>query len=113
LLQSTRSILRNRIILAQIRAAKSLIVYWLMPWQRACRDCRSCKPWQRADCINPALRRRASDAHDVLCERSARLQSGTKRLTSEEFNPENYKDEYRIRVLGMLDENSKGKDVLI
>jgi DNA end-binding protein Ku len=35
------------------------------------------------------------------------------RLTSEEFNPENYKDEYRIRVLAMLDEKSKGKDVTI
>jgi DNA end-binding protein Ku len=31
------------------------------------------------------------------------------RLTSKEFQPENYKDEYRIRVLGMLDEKSKGK----
>jgi DNA end-binding protein Ku len=35
------------------------------------------------------------------------------RLTSEEFNPENYKDEYRIRVLGMLDEKSKGKEIVI
>jgi DNA end-binding protein Ku len=34
------------------------------------------------------------------------------RLTSEEFNPENYKDEYRIRVLGMLDEKSKGKEIV-
>ena len=33
------------------------------------------------------------------------------RLTSEEFNPENYKEEYRIRVLAMLDEGSKGKEV--
>jgi non-homologous end joining protein Ku len=30
------------------------------------------------------------------------------RLTSEEFNAENYKDEYHMRVLGMLDEKSKG-----
>jgi DNA end-binding protein Ku len=35
------------------------------------------------------------------------------RLTSEEFNPENYKDEYRIRVLAMLGEKSKGKEILI
>jgi len=35
------------------------------------------------------------------------------RLTSEEFKPEIYKDEYRIRVLGMLDEKSKGKEVTI
>jgi DNA end-binding protein Ku len=35
------------------------------------------------------------------------------RLTSDEFNPENYKDEYRIRVLAMLDEKSKGKEVTI
>ena len=35
------------------------------------------------------------------------------RLTSEEFNPENYKDEYRIRVLAMLDEKSKGKEGII
>jgi DNA end-binding protein Ku len=35
------------------------------------------------------------------------------RLTSEEFHPENYKDEYRIRVLAMLDEKSKGKEVTI
>jgi DNA end-binding protein Ku len=35
------------------------------------------------------------------------------RLTSEEFNPENYEDEYRIRVLAMLDEKSKGKEVTI
>ncbi len=35
------------------------------------------------------------------------------RLTSEEFNRENYKDEYRIRVLGMLDEKSKGNEIVI
>ena len=35
------------------------------------------------------------------------------RLTSEEFHPENYQDEYRIRVLAMLDEKSKGKEVTI
>jgi DNA end-binding protein Ku len=35
------------------------------------------------------------------------------RLTSEEFHPENYKDEYRIRVLGMLDEKSRGKEIVI
>ena len=35
------------------------------------------------------------------------------RLTSEEFNPDNYKDEYRISVLAMLDEKSKGKEVTI
>jgi non-homologous end joining protein Ku len=31
------------------------------------------------------------------------------RLTSEEFNPADYKDEYRIRVLAMLDEKSKAR----
>ena len=35
------------------------------------------------------------------------------KLSAEEFNPENYKDEYRIRVLAMLDEKSKGKEVTI
>jgi DNA end-binding protein Ku len=35
------------------------------------------------------------------------------RLTSEEFHPENYQDEYRIRVLAMLDEKSKGKEATI
>jgi DNA end-binding protein Ku len=35
------------------------------------------------------------------------------RLTSEEFKPENYEDEYRIRVLGMLDEKSKGQEITI
>jgi DNA end-binding protein Ku len=35
------------------------------------------------------------------------------RLTSEEFKPENYKDEYRIRVLAMLDDKSKGKEIVI
>jgi DNA end-binding protein Ku len=35
------------------------------------------------------------------------------RLTTEEFNPENYQDDYRIRVLAMLDEKSKGKEVTI
>jgi DNA end-binding protein Ku len=35
------------------------------------------------------------------------------KLTSEEFHPENYKDEYRIRVLAMLDQKSKGKEVTI
>jgi DNA end-binding protein Ku len=35
------------------------------------------------------------------------------RLTSEEFKPENYKDEYRIRVLAMIDEKSKGKEIVI
>jgi DNA end-binding protein Ku len=29
------------------------------------------------------------------------------------FNPENYEDEYRIRVLAMLDEMSKGKEITI
>ena len=35
------------------------------------------------------------------------------RLTSEEFKPENYKDEYRIRVLAMLAEKSKGQEITI
>ena len=35
------------------------------------------------------------------------------RLTSEEFHPENYKDEYRIRVLAMLYEKNKGKEIVI
>jgi DNA end-binding protein Ku len=35
------------------------------------------------------------------------------RLTSEEFHPEDYEDDYRIRVLGMLDEKSKGKEIVI
>jgi len=35
------------------------------------------------------------------------------KLTSEEFHPENYKDDYRIRVLAMLDEKSKGKEVTL
>jgi DNA end-binding protein Ku len=34
------------------------------------------------------------------------------RLTSEEFRSENYKDEYRIRVLGMLDEKAKDRDIV-
>ena len=35
------------------------------------------------------------------------------RLTSEEFKSAYYKDQYRIRVLGMLDEKSKGKEIVI
>jgi hypothetical protein len=35
----------------------------------------------------------------------------TERLTSEEFHPADYQDEYRIRVLAMLEEKSKGKEV--
>jgi DNA end-binding protein Ku len=35
------------------------------------------------------------------------------RLTSEEFHPENYEDEYRIRVLAMLGEKTKGKEITI
>jgi non-homologous end joining protein Ku len=35
------------------------------------------------------------------------------KLTAEEFHPENYEDEYRIRVLSMLDKKSKGKEVTI
>ena len=31
------------------------------------------------------------------------------RLTSDEFHPEKYEDEYRIRVLAMLDKKSKAK----
>jgi DNA end-binding protein Ku len=34
-------------------------------------------------------------------------------LTSEEFHPENYEDDYRIRVLAMLDEKTKGKEITI
>jgi DNA end-binding protein Ku len=35
------------------------------------------------------------------------------KLTSGDFHRENYKDEYRIRVLAMLDEKSKGKEIVI
>jgi DNA end-binding protein Ku len=35
------------------------------------------------------------------------------RATSEEFHPENYEDDYRIRLLAMLDEKSRGKEVTI
>ena len=43
-----------------------------------------------------------------LSEKEVELGIGLiERLTSEEFNPENYKDEYRIRVLGMLGESEK------
>ena len=35
------------------------------------------------------------------------------RLTTDEFQPQNYKDEYRIRVLGMLDEKAKGRNIVI
>ena len=31
------------------------------------------------------------------------------RLTSEQFNPKNYKDEYRRRVLAMLDERARAR----
>ena len=34
-------------------------------------------------------------------------------LTSEEFRPKDYKDNYRIQVLAMLDEKSKGKEIRI
>jgi hypothetical protein len=34
-------------------------------------------------------------------------------LTSDEFHPEKYEDEYRIRVLAMLDEKSKGQEITI
>jgi DNA end-binding protein Ku len=35
------------------------------------------------------------------------------RLTAEEFHPESYKDEYRIRVQAKLEEKSKGKEISI
>jgi DNA end-binding protein Ku len=35
------------------------------------------------------------------------------RLTSEESKPENYKDEYRIRMSAKLEEKSKGKEISI
>jgi non-homologous end joining protein Ku len=34
------------------------------------------------------------------------------RLTSEDFQRENYKDEYRICVLGILDEKAKGRAIV-
>jgi hypothetical protein len=34
-------------------------------------------------------------------------------VSPEEFKPENYKDEYRIRVLAMPDEKSKSKETVI
>ncbi len=47
-----------------------------------------------------------------VSEKELELASGLiERLTSEEFHPENYEDEYRIRVLAMLDEKSKGKEI--
>jgi DNA end-binding protein Ku len=32
-------------------------------------------------------------------------------MSEEEFQPENYEDEYRIRVLAMLEEKSKGQEI--
>jgi len=32
---------------------------------------------------------------------------------SDEFNPEKYRDEYRERVQGMLDEKSKGQEITV
>jgi DNA end-binding protein Ku len=32
---------------------------------------------------------------------------------SDEFEPDRYKDEYRIRVLAMLDEKSKGREITV
>jgi DNA end-binding protein Ku len=32
---------------------------------------------------------------------------------SDEFEPDKYKDEYRIRVLAMLDEKSKGREITV
>jgi non-homologous end joining protein Ku len=35
------------------------------------------------------------------------------KLSAKEFSSENYKDEYRIRVVAMLDEKTKGKEITI
>jgi non-homologous end joining protein Ku len=35
------------------------------------------------------------------------------RLSEDEFDPEQFRDEYRLRVQSMLDEKSKGKEVSI
>jgi hypothetical protein len=49
-----------------------------------------------------------------VCEKELELGIDLiERLTSEEFHPENYQDEYRIRVLAMLDEKSKGKETVV
>ena len=35
------------------------------------------------------------------------------KLSAEQFDPESYRDEYRIRVLAMLDEKSKGREITV
>jgi DNA end-binding protein Ku len=54
-------------------------------------------------------------AEDVkISEKELELGVGlVERLTADEFKPENYKDEYRIRVLRMIGEKSKGKEIVI
>jgi non-homologous end joining protein Ku len=82
---------------------------------------------QRATRVNPSIPQRSRASHDVYADEVRYFQQVPKgekvnvsekelelgiglidRLTSEKFNPENYKDEYRIRVLATLEEKSKG-----
>jgi DNA end-binding protein Ku len=35
------------------------------------------------------------------------------RLSADDFNPDHFKDEYRLRVLGMLEEKAKGEEITV
>jgi DNA end-binding protein Ku len=48
-----------------------------------------------------------------LSDEKIRLGADLIESMSDEFEPDRYKDEYCIRVLAMLDEKSKGKEITV
>ena len=48
-----------------------------------------------------------------LSDEEIRLGADLIESMSDEFEPARYKDEYRIRVLAMLDEKSKGREITV
>jgi DNA end-binding protein Ku len=48
-----------------------------------------------------------------LSDEEIRLGTDLIESISDEFEPDRYKDEYRIRVLAMLDEKSKGRAITV
>jgi DNA end-binding protein Ku len=48
-----------------------------------------------------------------LSEEEIQLGADLINRMSDEFEPDRYKDEYRIRVLAVLDEKSKGREITV
>ena len=58
--------------------------------------------------MRPSLRNPPNAENAKLSDDGIRLGADLIESLSDEFEPDSYRDEYRVRVLAMLDEKSKG-----